>query len=133
MRPTAPPGRLRITTKGQASPRVLRSRDAKWLSSRDNAFVSRALFPIDEPRPVEFYQLELGPGGEEQADPHPPGTSENIVVTAGTVEIGVDGVAQRLEAGDAILFGADVPHWYRNVGEDRVVMYLVMTYSKEVA
>lgn len=85
---------------------------------------------------MEFYQLELAVGGEERAEPHAPGTMENLVVASGTVEVGVQdgaiGKAQRLETGDAMNFHADVPHWYRNLGKVLAVMYLVMTYSEEV-
>jgi transcriptional regulator with XRE-family HTH domain len=121
-----------ITSKALAAPRVLRKREAKWLGSDDRAFLSRALFPIDEPRRVEFYQLELAAGSEERAHPHPPGTTENLVVASGVIEIGVEGAQHRLEAGDAILFQADGPHSYRNPGTRPAVMYLVMTYSEEI-
>jgi transcriptional regulator with XRE-family HTH domain len=121
-----------ITSKALAAPLVQRKRAAKWLGSDDRAFLSRALFPIDEPRRVEFYQLELAAGGEERADPHPPGTTENLVVASGVIEIGVEGALHRLETGDAILFQADGPHSYRNPGKAPAVMYLVMTYNEEV-
>lgn len=108
---------------------VLPARSGKLLSNQDGTFTSRALFPFDERRNrAEFYELRLKPAGEEQAHPHPPGTTENLVVTAGAVEIEVDNVAHRLEVGDAILFSADVPHSYRNGGVSEAVMYLVMTY-----
>jgi transcriptional regulator with XRE-family HTH domain len=121
-----------IASKSLAGPLVLRKREAKWLGSGDRAFLSRALFPIDEPRRVEFYQLELAPGSEERADPHPPGTTENLVVASGVVEIGVESARHRLETGDAMLFQADGAHSYRNPGKVPAVMYLVMTYSEEV-
>ena len=111
---------------------VLRSEQAKVLSSHDGGFRSRALFPFDEPRRVEFYELRLAAGSVEDADAHPPGTSENLVVTAGTVEIDVAGDTHRLEAGDSILFEADTPHAYRNPGRGEAVMYLVMTYAEEI-
>ncbi len=108
---------------------VLPARSGKLLSNQDGTFTSRALFPFDERRNrTEFYELRLKSAGEEQAPPHPPGTTENLVVTAGAVEIEVDNVAHRLEVGDAILFSADVPHRYRNPGAAEAVMYLVMTY-----
>ncbi|HSY41456.1 MAG TPA: XRE family transcriptional regulator [Polyangia bacterium] len=108
---------------------VLPARSGKLLSNQDGTFTSRALFPFDERRNrTEFYELRLKPAGEEQAHPHPAGTTENLVVTAGAVEIEVDNVAHRLEVGDAILFSADVPHSYRNGGAAEAVMYLVMTY-----
>jgi transcriptional regulator with XRE-family HTH domain len=121
-----------ISTRTSSGALVLRTEDAKLLTSKDRSFSSRALFPFDEPRRVEFYELRLTPGGVESADAHAPGTSENLVVTAGVVEIDVGGETHRLEAGDSILFEADSPHAYRNGGKGEAVMYLVMTYAEEV-
>ncbi len=121
-----------ISTRTVSGALVLRTSDAKVLTSKDRSFSSRALFPFDEPRRVEFYELRLATGGLESADAHAPGTSENLVVTAGVVEIEVAGETHRLEAGDSILFEADSPHSYRNGGRGEAVMYLVMTYAEEV-
>jgi transcriptional regulator with XRE-family HTH domain len=121
-----------ISTRTQSGALILRSNDSKVLTSKDRSFSSRALFPFDEPRRVEFYELRLAAGGVEDADAHAPGTSENLVVTAGTVEIDVAGETHRLNAGDSILFEADSPHAYRNPGKGDAVMYLVMTYAEEV-
>jgi quercetin dioxygenase-like cupin family protein len=121
-----------ITARTQSGALVLRSQDAKILTSKDRSFSSRALFPFDEPRRVEFYELKLAPGATENADAHPPGTGENLVVTAGAIEIDVAGDTHRLEAGDSILFEADTPHAYRNAGKVEAVMYLVMTYAEEI-
>jgi quercetin dioxygenase-like cupin family protein len=79
---------------------------------------------------VEFYELHLKPHAVEEADPHPPGTAENIVVNAGAVTISVGNAAHELNQGDALLFAADVPHSYRNRGNDDALMYLVMTYAE---
>jgi transcriptional regulator with XRE-family HTH domain len=111
---------------------VLRGESAKTLSSHDGSFSSRALFPFDEPRRVEFYELRLAPKGEEHADPHAPGTMENLVVSRGTVEIEVEGTRQLLTDGDAIVFEADSAHVYRNPGDSEALMYLVMTYAETV-
>ncbi len=102
---------------------------AKRLFSKDGRFCSRALFPFDQPRRVEFYELRLNSQGEEAANPHPPGTLENLVVNCGEVEILIAESRYALTAGDAIQFVADVAHTYRNVGSTEAVMYLVMTYA----
>ncbi|XXX74328.1 XRE family transcriptional regulator [Sorangium sp. So ce134] len=104
---------------------------AKVLTSHDGSFTSRALFPFDVPRTVEFYELKLAPLATEQADPHPPGTLENLVVTSGTLEMIVGAERHLLATGDAILFEADVPHQYRNPTKLEVIMYLVMTYVEK--
>jgi transcriptional regulator with XRE-family HTH domain len=121
-----------ITSKSHGAPLVMRQAQTKSLTSQDGSFVSRALFPVDQPRRVEFYRLDLAAGREECADPHPPGTTENLVVAQGTVEVALDDASHRLETGDAILFVADTPHRYFNPGANTAVMYLVMTYGEDV-
>ncbi|KYF78239.1 hypothetical protein BE17_36490 [Sorangium cellulosum] len=106
---------------------------AKVLTSHDGSFSSRALFPFDVPRTVEFYELKLAPLATEHADPHPPGTVENLVVTSGTLEMIVGAERHLLATGDAILFEADVPHQYRNPTKQDVIMYLVMTYVEKTS
>jgi transcriptional regulator with XRE-family HTH domain len=115
-----------------SGPRVLSAASAKVLSNREGTFTSRALFPFDEPRRSEFYELRLKAGGHEQAEAHAPGTAENLILTCGVVEIAVGSTGYRLHPGDAILFIADVPHSYRNVGSVDALMYLVMTYAEDV-
>jgi quercetin dioxygenase-like cupin family protein len=88
--------------------------------------VSRALFPLDEARKVAFYELRLRPQGRDVAEPHPAGTTENLVVSAGSLRLLVDAEKFSLEAGDAVFFEADVPHERCNPGDRDVVMYLVM-------
>jgi transcriptional regulator with XRE-family HTH domain len=121
-----------ISARQEGSVHVLRAGQSKRLTSHDGSFASRALFPFDSPRRVEFYQLNLRPGAVEKADAHNPGTVENLVVAQGAVEIEADGRREVLEAGDAIVFEADVPHVYRSRSADESVMYLVMTYADTV-
>ena len=121
-----------LAERAARGPSVLRRSEAKVLSSHDGAFTSRALFPFDGPRRVEFYELRLAEGAEERAGAHAPGTSENLVVSAGAVEIELAGAVTALAAGDALVFQADAPHAYRNVGAGPAVLYLVMTYAEPV-
>lgn len=120
-----------ITQSNTPRTRIMPAAGAKILSSQDGGFSSRALFPFDEPRSVEFYELRLAPDSVEHADPHAPGTIENLVVTSGAVEIVVGDEHHRLEPGDAVQFEADTPHQYRNSGDREAVMYLVMTYATQ--
>ncbi len=121
-----------ITSSASSGAKVLRSEAAKRLMSSDGSFQSRALFPFDEPRRVEFYELKLAPRGSEKAEAHAPGTTENLVVARGAVQIVIGAETHELEAGDAILFEADQPHVYRNSGSSEAVLYLVMTYAEQV-
>ncbi len=121
-----------ITSNQTTGAKVLRNEAAKRLMSSDGSFQSRALFPFDEPRRVEFYELKLTAKGVEKAEGHAPGTMENLVVAKGAVEIVVGAETHKLEAGDAILFEADQAHVYKNAGSGEAILYLVMTYAEQV-
>ena len=112
---------------------VLRHDAAKVLSSSDGRFTSRALFPFENERRAEFYELHLAPNHREDVEARTPGTKENLIVAKGAVEIGT--TKERpitLAEGDAILFEADVRHSYRNLGSTEAVLYLVVTYVEAI-
>jgi transcriptional regulator with XRE-family HTH domain len=121
-----------ISDAGPSGTLLMRVAESKQLMSHDGKFRSRALFPVGAPRRTEFYELRLSPQGVENAHPHPPGTSENLIVTQGAVEIEAGGERHQLGKGDVIVFEADKPHVYRNKGASEAVMYLVMTYAEEI-
>lgn len=121
-----------LTDQAATRTKVLPAARAKILSSADGTFSSRALFPFDEPRAVEFYELHLAAHSTEVAEPHPPGTVENLVVTSGALEVQVGDDHHRLTKGDAIQFEADAPHEYRNPSNEEAVIYLVMTYAEKM-
>ena len=114
--------------RASSSVAMPRSR-AKILSSQDGSFSSRALFPLDSQRKVEFYELRLSPGGIERAEAHAPGTTDNLVVNTGSLELSVGEEHFSLGAGDALYFEADLPHVYENPGKVEALIYLVMTYT----
>jgi transcriptional regulator with XRE-family HTH domain len=59
---------------------VLRRSEAKLLTSSQGQFTSRALFPFESGRRVEFYELKIAPLHREAAEAHAPGTRENLFV-----------------------------------------------------
>src|SRR3954466_603326 len=105
-----------IQAREAGGPSVLKKAQAKVLTSHGGQFSSRALFPFDGPRRAEFYELRLAPGAEEVADAHAAGTLENLVVSEGQLQLAVGKETYRLDAGDAIVFEADVAHTYANPG-----------------
>lgn len=111
---------------------LLPARNSKRLVSANGAFVSRALFPFDVARQVEFYELRISPLGEEESEGHGPGIQENLVVAQGVLEISVNQERYLLSTGDSILFYADQPHRYRNPADSEAVAYLVITHPERL-
>lgn len=118
-----------LSTPDRPHTSVLRGATARRLVSPDGRFSSRALFPLNEDAPAEFYELFFAAHSREDAAAHRAGTRENLVVTAGRLEIEVAGERFELAEGDAITFTADVAHAYINRGNDDCWAYLVMTYA----
>lgn len=110
---------------------VLTRQEARILASHDGQVTSRALFPFHGSRQVEFYEMRFAPGILESSDPHPPATTENLVVASGVLELQVAGTDYRLASGDAIHFEADVAHSYRNTGDVETLAYVVISYPDE--
>ena len=121
-----------LVTSERVETSLLRRAQAKRLVSPDGRFSSRALFNPGEKTDVEFYELYLAAHSREDALPHQSGTRENLIVTAGRLELEVAGERFELGKGDAIIFTADVPHSYVNPGHEECWMYLVMTYASRV-
>jgi transcriptional regulator with XRE-family HTH domain len=119
-----------IASKGRRGVLVIRNDHPQIVSSRDGNCRTRALFPYNCHRPVEFYEVILAPHHIQHAEAHAPGTKENLVIAKGSVEVAVGREApERLAEGDAIDFLADVPHSYRNLGATPATFYLVMSYE----
>ncbi|BCG25837.1 transcriptional regulator [Pseudomonas tohonis] len=111
---------------------VLPAAQSKRLVSAGEGFVSRALFPFEVKRQAEFYEVRLAGLTTEEAQPHAPGTQENLVVAQGVLEVSVNDERYLLSTGDSILFYADQPHSYRNPANSEAVIYLVMTYPESL-
>lgn len=107
---------------------LLPAAEAKLLGSPGGAFRARALFPSESPRRTEFHELWLAAGAEERAEPRAPGTSGNLVVAEGALELRVGEESFQLAQGDALFFEADRGHVYRNPGEREARIYLVTIF-----
>ncbi len=112
---------------------LLKREAADVLRSADGKFVSRALFPFSGARRTEFYELTVHPGCHYPSEAHRAGTTENLVVASGTLELEIHRERHVLSAGDALHFIADSPHAYGNPGTEAAVAYLVVTYVQPVS
>jgi rhodanese-related sulfurtransferase/transcriptional regulator with XRE-family HTH domain len=118
-----------LATGARTETQVQRAAQATRLASPDGRYSTRALFPLGDRPEAEFYEVYLGPHSREDAHPHQPGTRENLIVASGRLELQIAGKRFSLAAGDAIVFAADVPHVYENIGEDPCWIHLVMLYA----
>lgn len=67
------------------------------------------------------------PGATSGAEPYTHAGEEAGYVSAGRLDLWIDGVLHSLEAGDSFSFPSTSPHRYRNPGPDRAVVVWAMT------
>jgi transcriptional regulator with XRE-family HTH domain len=107
--------------------RVIRADEDEYVYRSDDQCRIRTLSPLAPERELEFYEIELSPGGELRSAPHFTATREFLTVREGRVRVEVDGHAATLDAGDSIAYPADVPHAIVNDGDGPAIVYLIDT------
>lgn len=109
---------------------VVRQTDIQPLQENDGKYLNYPVFPFDEEKLFETYRIIIEPSGELSAQPHLNGSEEYITVFTGEVEIVVANESFSLAQGDSIRFLANVPHTYRNIGNCRAELSMLIYYHK---
>lgn len=99
------------------------------LAEDEGRYLNYPLFPFQDQTRFETYRIVIQPEGALEAQPHLKGSSEYITVFAGQVEITVDKESFALFQGDSIRFPCDVPHGYRNPGEEPAELSMLIYYG----
>lgn len=108
--------------------KVIRGDDRAFHYRSDKFCRLRTLSPLNLEKDVEFYEVQLQPGGALRSAPHFEGTREFLTVQKGNVRIESAGDSEDLAAGDSSSYRADVPHAIVNMGKSEAVMFLVVIY-----
>jgi transcriptional regulator with XRE-family HTH domain len=93
--------------------------------------LGRLLAGTPGPQYVELWDWVISPGERHVAEEHAGGTYEMLHVQAGTAVVSVDGADFPVDAGQTIRFPADRPHAYRNDGDERVHLVMVVVMPGE--
>ena len=104
--------------------------DTPALLEDEGRFRNYPVFPYDDIKKFEIYYIEIDPAGCLQSAAHPGGAQEFITLFSGKLEICVGGEAFAATPRCAVRFKADIPHSYRNVGEEVCRLHMVIYYAK---
>lgn len=107
---------------------VIRANDRAFHYRSDKACRVRTLSPLNLEKDVEFYEVQLQPGGSLRSAPHFEGTREFLTVQKGQVRVESAGDGEVLGPGDSASYRADVPHAIINAGKGEAVVFLVDIY-----
>jgi len=107
---------------------VIRAGDRAYHYRSDKDCRIRTLSPLHLEKDVEFYEVQLQPGGALRSAAHFEGTREFVTVEKGRVRVESGGGGEVLERGDSATYRADVPHAIINTGRSEAVVFLVDIY-----
>ena len=100
---------------------------------QQQAMVVTPIFPWDPELCFDHFSITLAPGALSESTPHEKGVIEHVVVIGGQLDMCIHGEWRRLEAGEGLRFAGDLPHAYRNSGEQTVHFHSIIHYPKEKA
>lgn len=121
-------GELLEMPNAASSVSVIRGDDRAYHYRSDKFCRLRTLSPLNLEKDVEFYEVQLQPGGALRSAPHFEGTREFLTVQKGQVRLESGADAEELVAGDSASYRADVPHAIINTGRTEALLFLVDIY-----
>ena len=121
-------GELLQAPGAASSVSVIRADDRAYHYRSDKNCRVRTLSPLNLEKDVEFYEVQLEPGGALRSAPHFEGTREFLTVQKGRVRVESAGDTEELQPGDSASYRADVPHAIVNAGRNEAVIFLVDIY-----
>ncbi len=87
------------------------------------------IFPYEEDRHFEIYQVEMDPGAKFIGPSHGKGSREYITVFAGQISIETNGKIYTVDNGSSISFNTDQDHVYENKSNNLTVVSMVIYYE----
>lgn len=95
-----------------APPRLVRAAERAPIGATDSEFAAALLAAGRRDERRDLYVVVLDDARPRDAEPHPRGSVEHVVVGAGRVRVGPADRLTDLEVGDYLSFPGDVPHRY---------------------
>lgn len=107
---------------------VIRADDHTFHYRSDKDCRIRTLSPLNLEKDIEFYEIQLNPGGGLRSAPHFRGTREFITVQKGSIRVQSGADTEMLGRGDSANYRADVAHALINAGKGEALIFLVVVY-----
>lgn len=99
------------------------------IKSPDGSWRLRILSPPSMSGRVEWYEVEIAPGGKLQSAPHQPGTQEHLTAQTEGLMVRTRLGEQGLNSGETARYRADVEHAIANVGSAVARALLTVVYD----
>lgn len=106
---------------------LVKMEDTTPLIEEDGAYRAYPIFPFEQDRGFEVYNVVIEPGNSHTSEAHYEGVEEFIMVMEGELRVEVGGETYTLQPSLAIRFAADQPHTYYN-DTDKPIRYTTLIH-----
>lgn len=107
---------------------IIRREDERYIFINSPQCTIRTLSPLSLEKDIEFYQIDLHPGGRLESEPHFQNTVEILTVAKGKLHVRSADQDVTLHPGDSVYYCADVPHVLTNPATVPARAYMVVKY-----
>jgi transcriptional regulator with XRE-family HTH domain len=90
--------------------RVIRAGEGPTVAASQANYLATLVAACPPGARRDLYVIEAEPGQPRAADPHPPGTTEHVVLSSGRALVGLTDSPVELSPGDYVCYPGDVPH-----------------------
>jgi len=89
---------------------VIRAGEGPTVSAEHASYSATLLAACPPSARCDVYRIDAEPGHARASEPHMPGVTEHVVLSAGRALVGVAGEPVELGPGDYISYPGDIPH-----------------------
>lgn len=124
---------LRVSLSSLLSPtdidyEVIQIEELPAVSSADGTMKLYDIFSFNPISGFEYFYITLEPGAVHSSNPHDNASGEYVIVTEGTLTVGVEDQSYELKAPAALQFSPQHAHQYENRHEEKVVFQNIVRY-----
>lgn len=101
--------------------------EAPVFKAKEGQYRIYVMLPYDAGRNFEIYQGEVDREAVMESESHGEQTWEYLTVLSGEIELQLEEQSFHVKTGSSLYFASDRRHVYRNVGEDKAVLNMVVT------
>jgi transcriptional regulator with XRE-family HTH domain len=112
--------------RGESAVEVQAGNFTPLIRSEDGRCTLRILSPAHRAGSIEWYELQVDPGGALRSEPHARGANEHLTVVEGVLSVVAGASTAQVEPGATARYAADRPHEIRNDGAVPARAFLVV-------
>lgn len=115
-----------LTVRSKKEFEIVKFYDLAPIEDNEGKVRHYSIFPDDENRHFALYYLEVEPGGHWASEPHLPGTTEFLSILSGSLTVQWGHEEHTIYNGEHVRFHADIPHSYKNPGQLKTGLYMII-------